>query len=547
MKETASPRRFLAVVGLFLSLVLLLWGCGAVKPAVSPTAVHTDFDVIIVGGGLSGLSAGAHLASSGLKVLLCEQHDKVGGCATRFDREPFVFDSALHQMAGGGPGKKDRGLYQLLKVAGVDRKVELYELPHFYRSLFPGVDIRLPGDWDGFKKALKAKWPEESEGIEKFHRLCENTMNDIMEIKDLFRYTGFKKFTTMAMVPFRQPTFFKYMDKTLKDLMDDCFTDENLKAVVSQLWVYYGAPVPDQTALLTLAATEGFLADGVWHIKGTSQELSSAYAERIEELGGTVMTSTPVTKIHMVNGMATGIDTEDGSRYTARYIVANTDPYQLAYKLIGKEHFPEKYIRKLEGMKPANSLCGVYLGLNIDLRKRGYDDTEIFINPSTDTVAMYDAMMRGDFENGAVVVSIYSNFGDPVYAPPGKSLVTLTSYSKMDYWPEYGEAYDRVKGKMVDDLLAVASKAVPELADPNFIEHREGFTPRTLKRYTMNKGGVVYGFYMNPEQIEKIPNTTPFPNVFIASNWTQAWHGVGSAQINGWRAARLVLDREGRE
>ena len=61
----------------------------------------------------------------------------------------------------------------------------------------------------------------------------------------------------------------------------------------------------------------------------------------------------------------------------------------------------------------------------------------------------------------------------------------------------------------------------------------------------MNKGGVVYGFEMTPEQWQKIPNVTPVDNVFITSNWTQAWHGVCSCQINGWRAARLILDKEG--
>ena len=63
----------------------------------------------------------------------------------------------------------------------------------------------------------------------------------------------------------------------------------------------------------------------------------------------------------------------------------------------------------------------------------------------------------------------------------------------------------------------------------------------------MNKGGVVNGFYLSPKQLMKIPNDTPIKNVFIASNWSQAWHGVGSTQINGWRAARLIMDIEGME
>ena len=80
-------------------------------------------------------------------------------------------------------------------------------------------------------------------------------------------------------------------------MLDECFQDEDLKAVVSQLWVYYGAPVEKQSALIFMAATESYLTDGAWHIKGSSQALSDAYAARIEELGGTVKTSTLVTKI----------------------------------------------------------------------------------------------------------------------------------------------------------------------------------------------------------------------------------------------------------
>ena len=99
----------------------------------------------------------------------------------------------------------------------------------------------------------------------------------------------------------------------------------------------------------------------------------------------------------------------------------------------------------------------------------------------------------------------------------------------------------------MNDLIALAANVIPELANPDFIEVKDGFTPRTLKRYTLNRGGIVYGFYLSPEQWQKIPNETPFDNIYIASNWTQAWHGVSSAQINGWRAARLIMDREGIE
>lgn len=536
-------RKTLSIVLFLIFTFLMLVGCSFKN---QPTA-KTDYDVIVIGAGMGGLSAAAQLAVKGQKVLVLEKHSVVGGSTSKFSRGEFVFDTALHEMAGGGPGKKNRGLYQLLKAVGVDQKAELYEVPHFYRAVFPGVDITLPPNWAGFKSELKKQWPQESAGIDEFHVLCEDLFNDMMELRDLFRYGAVRGAATRLMVPFRQRTFLKWKSRTVKDLMDHCFKDENLKAVVSQLWVYYGAPVEKESALIFMAATESYLSDGAWHIKGTSQALADGYAARIRELGGTVTTNTMVTKILLEKGVATGVRTATGQTYTARYVVANTDPYQLAYKLIGKENMTAAYLKQLEALKPANSLFGVYLGLNIDLKERGFKDTEIFYNTYLDSTKNYEAMMKGDYKNSAVAITVYSNLDDPVYAPKGKSVVKLDSYSEISFWPEDREAYEKLKAQKMDELIGLAAKVIPEIADPKNIIIKEGYTPRTIQRYTMNKGGVVYGFDLTPDQWEKLPNTTPVSNVFVTSNWTQAWHGVGSCQINGWRAARLILDREGIE
>jgi len=541
MKQKKVILKTTSLIILLALMVMSLGGCATKNPPMP----MTDYDVIIIGAGMGGLSAAAHLALKGQKVLIVEKHNRVGGSTSNFKRGEFVFDTALHEMAGGGPGKLDRGLFQLLKATGVDKKVELYEVPHFYRSVFPGVDITLPPNWEGFKKGLKQKWPEESRGIDEFHKLCADLFGDMMELKDLFRYGSSKAMLIQVMVPLRQRTFFQWKDRTVQDLMDHCFKNEDLKAVVSQLWVYYGAPVEKESALIFMAATESYLSDGAWHIKGTSLALAEGYAARIRDLGGMVKTGTLVTKILLENGKATGIRTADGKTYTARYIVANTDPYQLAYKLIGKENLPAKYIEKMESLKPANSLFGVYLGLNIDLKALGCQDTEIFYNTYRNSTKNYDAMMRGDFEKGAVAITIYSNLADPIYAPKGKSVVKLDAYSDISVWPADRAAYVKLKEQKVNELIALATKVIPELKDPNNIVIKEGFTPRTIERYTLNKGGVVYGFDMTPDQWQKIPNVTPIENVFIASNWTQGWHGVCSSQLNGWRAARLILDKEG--
>ena len=379
-------RVFFAII----TTVFILTFIGACGP--SRPDFKADYDVIVIGGGLGGLSAAAHCAAGGLKVLLLEQHFKVGGCATDFSRGDYTFDVALHEMAGAAEGS---GLNKLMKSCGVYDKVTLIELDHLYRSIVPGSDVTVPTGWDGYTGALKKAFPGEAEGIDRFRETCSKVAAQAMEMRFMFRQSTFRNFFTTLLVPVRQRALFKWRNKTVQDLMDECFKSDKLKAHVSQLWCYLGPPTDEQSAIFFMLAMNSYIAEGAWHIKGNSQALSNAYAERIRELGGEIKTGTLAIKIIMENGRARGVETEKGEQFTSRYVIANTDPYQLTEKLIGREHLPESYMENLGEKKKANSLFGVWLGLNVNLRKRGYNDYEMFYNRSVSSRENYDHMMKG--------------------------------------------------------------------------------------------------------------------------------------------------------
>ncbi len=538
-----KQKRFLtlSLIAILTCFLITTQGCGGkARPSFD-----ADYDVIIIGAGVGGMSAATTLASNGLKVLLLEQHHKVGGCATNFKRGVFTFNTAMHLLVGAGDRVPNEGLNKLNRTSGVYGKFKVYELPDYYRSIYPGIDFRVPNRWDELDKALKEQWPEESAGIDKFHKLCSDLYDEAFSIKDMFRLSPAKALLVKVQIPFKQKTLYEWKDKTLADLMNECFTNEDIKAVLNQTWVYYGAPVDDQSALFYMTATNGIMAYGTYHVFGTAQAMSDAYAERITELGGEIKTGTLVTKIIIEDGLARGVETEFGDTYSARYVVCNTDPYQMVFKLIGEENLPKSYVDKIKSMRIANSLFGVYLGLNIDLKELGYTDTEIIYSSDKDSMKIYDSMMKGDFANGASSISIYSNFEDPIYAPPGKSCVVLHAYSDYDAWPKDRDEYQKMKEEKAWEQIKVAARIIPEIADPKNIEVLEVVTPQSLEEYTLNYKGVPYGFYLDTKQWDKIPNDTPIDNVFIASNWSQAWFGMGAGQVNGWRAARMILDREG--
>src|SRR5512133_2977639 len=114
------------------------------------------YDVIIIGGGLGGLTAGAKLAKEGKSVLLIEQHTKPGGCATTFSRRGFTFEVGLHEMDGPSARDMKNRIFTELEVFG---NVQFLKVPEFYRFLSDRVDITIPHDATAASLLLKERFP----------------------------------------------------------------------------------------------------------------------------------------------------------------------------------------------------------------------------------------------------------------------------------------------------------------------------------------------------------------------------------------------------
>jgi len=525
-----------------LAAAYLAAGFAFVGPAGATGGEADHYDVVVVGAGLGGLSAGVTLAKAGLDVLVLEQHHKVGGCATSFKRGDYLFEASIHEITGGG--NIDSDLTTILKDLGVHQKLNWIKVPDFYRSIGPGVDFTVPQGWDASREAFIERWPDEREGIEAFYELCMKVHEDMRSLSGLHLKSGLGRTLTLLAAPFRQTSFILNFRRTLQELLDKYFESEELKMVMSQLWVYYGPPPTELWAPEFMVANVSYLLEGAWNMEGGSQSLSNAFAERILELGGTIHTGERVTKIEVVDNRAVAVASEFGARYTCDYVVSNANPYATFFEMIGEEYFPPKFVEKFNSYKPANSLFGVYMGLDVTPEELGFSDYEVFYNGSLDAVENYENMMNGRYDKAACTITCYTNLGDTSYNDEGKAVVVLHSYADIDNWPAERDAYLARKEDAAGELITLAENVIPGLA--SHIVVQEVITPRSLQAYTLNHRGSPYGLFMSPDQAQILgDHATPIENLFVANNATGIRHGISTAQMNGYRAAQVVLAREG--
>ncbi|MHB8780228.1 MAG: FAD-dependent oxidoreductase [Candidatus Geothermincolia bacterium] len=493
-----------------------------------------DCDVAVIGAGLGGLSAAAALTKAGKSIVLLEPHNVPGGYASSFCRGRFEFEISLHELSGLGHQDRRGSLYRLLEELDVARRVDFVDIPDFYRSVFPDLDIVVPCDRRGFEQTLTSAFPGDADGIRRIIELAFEIDAQVMR---------FSREGQGAMM--RDPGAFAALlantNTTLAEVLDRELADERSKAVLAQLWGYYATPPSRLSFLLFCVATADYLKFGPCHIRGKSQALSQAFVDAIEERGGDVRLNTGASRILTDGGRVRGVLAADGSEILADAVVCNANPFVACFELMDPSTLPSWYLKRIAYGEIGPGIATVYLGLDATCEQLGLDHHEIAINTDYDLQGHWDHLQGNLFSDREVYVTPY-NLADPDASPPGTANVVLVMLGNGDRWMKLsGPDYVEAKERMGEAALRAAEKIAPELR--NHIEVMEIATPLTNMRYTGNLKGSYIGYTYTPQDTEvtRMPNNGPLPGLYFAGAWVRSGGGYETCIGSGYRAARLVL------
>ena len=475
------------------------------------------YDIIIIGSGLGGLTAGAKLARSGKKVLLLEQHDRPGGCATTFKRRDFTMEVGLHEMDGLHPRDMKSKVFRDL---GIFDRVEFLEVPEFYRFINERYDLVIPHDPEQAKRILKETFPGEEKGIDDYFYHVLNSKKIMIQYRD-------------------QP------EKSVGQFLDEIILNDDLKLVLLGNLGYFHDDPYTLSWLYYLTAQGSYYGGRANFIKGGSQQLSNALMDIITENGGVVKLSSLVTKIDYEGKRPVGVaygDVKGKERGTdsdrAGEIIVNAAVPNLARNLLSKadgKELTEKYANNKIGA----SLLTVYYGFNTPLKKAGNKHYSTFIyDTSVKSQADILENNHSDFSTRSFTFVDYS-LVDSALAPEGKSVGSVCCIDYPSDWDGLSrDEYNRMKADVADTITERCEQIIPGFREA--VEYVEVATSLSVKRFTLNPEGAVYGFAQNPGKPTEYLSALP-DNIHLASAWGKFGGGFSGAIFSGYMTALDLL------
>ena len=475
------------------------------------------YNIIIIGSGLGGLTAGAKLAKEGKKVLLVEQHIKPGGCATTFKRKNFVFEVGLHEMDGLDSRDMKTKIFRDL---GVFNKVTFLKVPEFYHFTNGKYAITIPHEPEEAIKILCTYFPEEEYGINIY-------FDQILNARQKAKESAGQK------------------EKSLGEFLDSIISNEDLKLVLlGNLGYFHDDPYTISLNYYSVAQGSYYSGGGNF-IKGGSQNLSNCLSDIITRNRGEVIFQHMVTEILTENNKATGIvykhKRDENALPVKAYadkIIANTAIPNVAEILLPEE-FGNNLKQEISNFEPGASLLTVYFGFKKPVKELGNKYYSTFIyDESVKTQKDILKNNKSDFTERSFTFIDYSQV-DSLLAPKGKSVGVISCIDYVSDWEniekeEYKEKKEKVKQVFTERL----NKLIPGIKEE--IEYAEVATPLTINRYTLNPKGAVYGFAQTPERVgyDKIKS---IENLHFASAWTKIGGGFSGAILSGYLCALDII------
>lgn len=447
----------------------------------------SGYDLIIIGGGLSGLAAGIRYARFGHKTLILEQHSLPGGLNSYYFRAGHLLETGLHAMTNfAPPGDKRAPLNRLFRQLKLSRKSFITREQIGSEIRFPQCSLRFNNDINLLTEEINHHFPHR---IDQFRQL-------LIEIATIDPFTP---------VPWRSTRQY------LKQIVNDSLLENML---LLPLMVYGNAEEHDMDLAQFVIMFRSIFLEGLFRPAGTMKDFLEEVQHHYREFGGELRFRSPVKKLIYDEKAIKAAQLENGEEISCKAV----------FSTIG--------------------IPGTARIADWPLEKDAYTGQISF----TETISVLPQAVRNTLTSERTIIfynnSEEFNYQKPVgyidpewgvicfpenFLPREKTSsfqIRITNSANYQRWSAINaDQYRQRKQDCAKQAITAAEKIIGPFADN--ITYQDSFTPTTIERFSKKPAGAVYG---SPIKIKD--GRTPYDNLFLAGT-DQGYLGIVGSMLSG--------------
>ena len=520
-------------------------------------------DVIVIGGGHNGLIAATLFAKAGLRTLVVERSDRVGGCARTSEIAPGFRCPTLAHTAAIDPA--------LATAFGLERHGLQIIRPES-DACAPAVDgpaltlwrdpVRAAKNIAAYSEDDAARYPRflESFGrISAVLRVLFSTVPPCIDTQSAGDLVQLLK-AGRAFRALGRPDAYRllrWLSMPVADLVADWFATEPLRATIAAGGVLGSCLGPwsagSAAVLLLLGASEGQPVASGWLARGGPGSIADALARVSREQGVEIRTSADVAQIEVADEAARAVVLSSGERIAARDIVSGADPKR-TLGLVDPRHFDPAFMRRALNLRARGTLAKVNYALSGLPRfssLRALDDTgqtaalsgRIRLARDIDAIERaFDASKYGGFADEPWIELTIPSIADPGLAPSNHHVAS--AYVQYAPYRLADGTWDDARDRLGDAATAIISKYAPGFE--SLVLAREVITPLDLERtYGLTGGDIFHGelaldqWFITRPLLEFARYAMPIRHLFLCGSGTHP--GTGLNGRSGALAAKHIL------